>query len=209
MRHRLVPTSVPQGGDANRVGGGLSGLHQVHAAPGVPERIADLIPRVRLIYVLRNPLERIRSHYLDDVARGRERRPISDAVAGNEHYLAPSRYAMQTEEYLKHFPREQLLLVTSESLRNDRSATMRRVHDFIGVASDWAAPVQDREFNATAQKTAPGLLLLAARHIPGGPAAVAGAPAGQGCRADLRQHETSGGYPGGHDLARSGAGAHR
>lgn len=134
---------------------------------GVPERIADLIPGVRLIYVIRNPLERIRSHYLDDLARGRERRPIGEAVSGNEHYLAPSRYALQIEEYLKYFPRKRLLLMTSESLRDDRGAAMRRVHDFIGVNSDWSTPVQEREFNSTDKKTAPGPLLLAARHIPG------------------------------------------
>jgi hypothetical protein len=154
-------------GDAVAVGEASTDYTKYPLFRGVPERIADLTPRVRLIYVVRNPLERIRSHYLHDVARGRERRPIGEAVSGNEHYLAPSRYAMQIEEYLKHFPREQLLLVTSEGLRNDRRATMRRVHDFIGVTSDLATPVQDREFNSAAQKTAPGRLLLAARHIPG------------------------------------------
>jgi hypothetical protein len=134
---------------------------------GVPERIAELVPDVRLIYVIRNPLERIRSHYLHDVARGKERRPIGEAVSGNEHYLAPSRYALQIEEYLKHFPREQLLLVRSESLRNDRRAAMARVHDFLGVKRDWSTAVQDLEFNSTGRKTAPGLLLRAARHLPG------------------------------------------
>ena len=134
---------------------------------GVPERIAGLLPDVRLIYIIRNPVERIRSHYLHDVARGRERRPIGEAVSGNEHYLAPSRYAQQIEEYLEFFPRERLLLVTSEGLRKDRRAVMHRVHNFIGVNSDWSTSVQDHEFNATGQKTAPSLLLRAARHIPG------------------------------------------
>ena len=134
---------------------------------GVPERIAGLIPRARLIYVIRNPLERIRSHYLHDLARGRERRPIGAAVSGNDHYIVPSMYAFQVERYLEHFPREQLLLVTSESLRHDRCAAMRRVHQFIGVDSEWSTPVQQREFNATDQKTAPSVLLRAARHVPG------------------------------------------
>jgi hypothetical protein len=135
---------------------------------GVPERIAALIPGVRLIYVMRDPVERIRSHYLHDVACGRERRPIGEAVSGNEHYLAPSRYSLQIDQYLEQFPPEQLLLVTSDCLRNDRPAAMRRVHDFIGVNSDWSTPVQDLEFNSTDQKTTPGPLLRAARHIPGG-----------------------------------------
>jgi hypothetical protein len=138
-------------------------LHQ-----GVPERIAELIPEVRLIYVIRNPLERIRSHYRHDLACGRERRPIDQAVAGNEHYLAPSRYALQIEQYLAHFRPEQLLVVTSERLRSDRATVLRRVHGFIGVGSEWSTPAQQLEHNSTADKTAPGPLLRAARHIPGG-----------------------------------------
>ena len=128
---------------------------------------ASLIPSARLIYVVRNPLARIRSHYLHDIARGRERRPIGEAVPGNEHYLAPTRYALQIERYLEHFPREQLLVVTSESLRHDRHDAMRRIHDFIGVAPDLSTPVPDLEFNPTDRKTAPGLLLRTARHVPG------------------------------------------
>jgi hypothetical protein len=155
-------------GDAIAVGEASTDYTKYPLYRGVPQRIAELMPLVRLIYVLRNPVDRIRSHYLHDLARGKERRTIDEAVSGNEHYLAPSRYALQIEEYLKRFPREQLLLVTSESLRNDRSAAMRRVHDFIGVNGEWSAPVQDREFNAASGKMTPSLLLRIARRVPGG-----------------------------------------
>ena len=135
--------------------------------PGVPARIANTMPGVKLLYVIRNPLDRIRSHYLHDVARGRERRPMSEAVPANLHYLAPSRYALQIEQYLEHFPREQMLVITSEALRSDRGATMRRVHEFLGVDAEWSAPVQQKEFNSIAAKSAPSPLLLAARRLPG------------------------------------------
>lgn len=155
-------------GDAVAVGEASPDYAKFPLHKGVPERIADLVPEVRLIYVMRNPVERIRSHYLHDLACGRERRPIDQAVPGNEHYLAPSKYALQIEQYLEHFPREQLLLMTSENLRSDRQAAMRRVLDFIGVHDEWSRPVRDQEFNATDQKTTPGVLLRAARHVPGG-----------------------------------------
>lgn len=135
---------------------------------GVPERIAGILPSARLVYVIRNPVERVRSHYLHDVARGRERRPIGDAVLGNDHYLAPSRYAVQLEQYLGFFPRAQLMVLTSEELRSDRTVAMRRVHQFLGVDPEWTAPNSGQEFNATGEKAAPGLLLRAARLVPGG-----------------------------------------
>lgn len=155
-------------GDAVAVGEASPDYTKFPLHRGVPERIADLIPEVRLIYMMRNPVERIRSHYLHDLACGRERRPIGQAVPGNEHYLAPSRYALQIEQYLEHFPREHLLLMASESLRSDRHAAMRRILDFIGVHDGWSTPAQDLEFNATDQKTTPGVLLRAARQVPGG-----------------------------------------
>ena len=84
---------------------------------GVPERIAAHLPDVRLVYVVRDPIARIRSHYQTKVAEGSEKAPFSDAVFGNPIYLDYSRYAMQIEQYLEHFPREQLLVITSEDLR--------------------------------------------------------------------------------------------
>jgi hypothetical protein len=154
-------------GDAVAVGEASPDYTKYPIYQGVPQRIAETMPGVKLIYVLRDPVERIRSHYLHDVARGRERRPIGEVVPGNVHYLAPSRYALQIDRYLEHFPREQLLVLTSEDLRTDRRATMRRVHEFIGVDADWSAPVQEREFNGIASKAAPGLLVRAARNVPG------------------------------------------
>lgn len=134
---------------------------------GVAQRVADTLPHARLVYAVREPVERIRSHYLHDVARGRERRPIEVAVPGNPHYLAPSSYALQLEQYLEHFPRERLLVVRSEDLRSRREETMRRVHAFLGVDPSWSAPDQDREYNAIGAKSAPGPLMRAARHLPG------------------------------------------
>lgn len=133
---------------------------------GVAGRLAHALPDARVVYAVRQPVERIRSHYLHDVARGRERRPIEVAAPGNPHYLAPSSYALQIEQYLEHFPRERLLVVRSEDLRHRREETMRRVHEFLGVDPEWSAPDQEREYNSISAKSAPGPLLRAARHLP-------------------------------------------
>jgi len=45
-------------------------VHQVSGFKGVPERIAQHLPDVRLIYVVRDPIERIRSHYQHRVLSG-------------------------------------------------------------------------------------------------------------------------------------------
>jgi Sulfotransferase domain len=144
--------------------------------PGVPERIVAWMPRVRLVYLLRHPVERARSHYLHDLASGRERRPIEQVLPGNSFYLDPSRYAMQIEQYLRFFEREQLLLATSEDLRHRQAETLRGIYSFLGVDPDWESHAAEREYHHTTAKGMPGPLLRAARRVPGASAVRLRAP---------------------------------
>jgi sulfotransferase family protein len=138
---------------------------------GVPERIAAHIPDARLLYVIRDPIERIRSHYQHRVSEGREDTPFERAVVENPIYVGDSSYAMQIERYLEHFPREQLLVILNEDLRADRAPTMRRVYEFLGVDTDWVSPDLDREFFQTTDRPSrslvpPGARKLLKRYIP-------------------------------------------
>lgn len=102
--------------------------------PDVPARMRAVVPDVRLLYLVRDPLERIESHYRHLVVEGSEMRPIDVAVLANPaEYIARSRYHLQVTRYLEHFPREQLLLLTTEALRDDPGATLSQVYAFLGV----------------------------------------------------------------------------
>lgn len=134
--------------------------------PGVPDRIAALLPEARLIYVVRDPIERIRSHYQHQVAVGAERAPLERAVFDNPIYVDCSRYAMQIEQYLQCFSREQLLLITAEDLRTQRLPTVRRVYEFLGVDVDYVPPNLDREFYRTGERvTYPQLVWRIRRNL--------------------------------------------
>jgi hypothetical protein len=103
--------------------------------PGVAERIAAVVPAAKLIYLVRNPIDRVFSHYLHDRANGRERLPFQVAVRRDERYLAPSRYAAQLEQYLHVFSSDQVLVLKTDDLLTRRAGTVRRVLEFIGVNS--------------------------------------------------------------------------
>ena len=134
---------------------------------GVPARIADLLPDIRLIYLVRHPIERMRSHYLDHVIYGAEKAPIEKALLDNPLYLNASRYALQMEQYMPHYPRERLLIIRSEELRHARAPTLRRIYEFLGVATDWIPADVEREFHRTADRRVPRRLLGAVRRLPG------------------------------------------
>lgn len=161
-------------------------MHPVFS--GVPERIAALLPDVRLIYLVRDPIERMRTQYLryrfpakvraeepppgGDPAvaaalnRGWDRRPIERALLESPVYLNTSRYALQIERYLERFPREQLLVVTSEKLRADRESTLGAICRFLGV-DDRAPLAASEEFNRTAERRVPRGAVLALQRTPG------------------------------------------
>lgn len=104
-----------------------------HAWSGVPERIAQALPNVRLIYVVRDPLDRLVSHYVHNYAKGREHRPISEATPPDSNYVLSSMYAYQLDAYLDHFPKDQILIVDSSDLRDRTTETMARIFAFLGV----------------------------------------------------------------------------
>src|SRR3954451_418734 len=68
---------------------------------GVPERIHGLIPAARFIYVVRDPVDRVISHYQHRIGLGEEHRTIEEVMAqpndAEERYVAASSYATQLE----------------------------------------------------------------------------------------------------------------
>jgi hypothetical protein len=159
--------------DDGATAGEASTAYSKHpVVPGVPERIAGVVPGCKLIYVLRHPIDRIRSHYEHRVAIGSERAPLSEAVIREPIYTVCSRYSTQIERYLDVFPREQLHVLTAEGLRNDRAATMRRVFGFLGVDPNVTPPTIEREYYRTDGRAryppaAARLRSAIKQHVPG------------------------------------------
>jgi hypothetical protein len=99
----------------------------------VAARMAAVVPQVRLIYLVRHPLERMRSHYLMMSKRPGVNPGTFEAFVRSSEALGTSRYGTQLQAYLKHFPREHILVVESERLRRQRRAALAEVFGFLGV----------------------------------------------------------------------------
>jgi sulfotransferase family protein len=142
------------GPDAVAVGEASPAYTKYPLYGGVPERMAELIPNARLIYLVRDPIERIRSHYEHCVLVGMESAPIDVAVFRDPRYLDCSRYGLQIARYLRHFPSEQILIVRSEDLRGRREETVRSILRFLEVDDDVLPSSLDREFYRTNDREA-------------------------------------------------------
>ena len=99
---------------------------------GVPARMAQLIPKARLVYVVRDPIARMQSMYMHQVSAGRERRRPEAALL-DDRYLEPSRYGFQLAAFLDHFDRSQVLVIASEVLRERPREALSAVFSHLAV----------------------------------------------------------------------------
>lgn len=138
---------------------GESSTHYTKAPKwsGVPERIAKVIPDVRMVYLLRDPIDRIRSMYAFLVFRDNEQRSFEQVAIEDSRYVDWSLYAYQLELYLEHFDRSQILVLWSDDLRHRRDHTVGRILSFIGLDPD-ISPIRSvlaKEINTVEGRTQP------------------------------------------------------
>jgi hypothetical protein len=151
-----MSTAVRRAGSRRVITGEACPYYFFH--PLVPERMRALLPDVRLILMLRDPVARAYSHYLHEVARGFEQLSFEDALdaeserlAGEEEriraqpfhvsfahqhfsYLARGHYAEQLVRWQVAFPRDQLLIVDSGDFFADPDKGFREVTRFLAIA---------------------------------------------------------------------------
>ena len=127
------------------------------ASPHAPRRMAELMPQARLIVMLRNPVDRAFSHYQHERALGRETLTFEQAIEMEEErtageyermkededyfslpyhhyaYLTRGIYVDQLQHWYSAFPREQVLVISSERFWADPSGVLRSVFQFLDL----------------------------------------------------------------------------
>jgi hypothetical protein len=125
---------------------------------GVPERIRDLVPQAKFIYLVRDPIARTVSHYQHLVSIGEEQRSLQNALSDLADPYLPlichSRYASQLELYLSHFPQERMLVIDQADLLADRRSTLRKIFAFLSVDDTFASSRFDQELFRSSERRA-------------------------------------------------------
>jgi hypothetical protein len=119
---------------ASRVRGETSPGYTSPDHPGVAARMAAVVPDVRLVYLVRDPVERALSQYRHHVRDGSEHRQVDEALTDPaSQYVTRSRYHERLLPFLEEFSRERILIVAQEHLREEPQRTLRRVCRFVGA----------------------------------------------------------------------------
>ena len=105
--------------------------------------------------MVRDPLDRIAAHWVHNYAKRREKGDLrATLMHPNTSYLARSHYYTQLQQFLRFYPREQVLVIEQEELRNQRIETLRRVFEFVGVDPGFRHPRFATQRHQTSRKTA-------------------------------------------------------
>lgn len=137
------------------VTGEASAFYMFH--PHVPKRVSQVIPQVKLIALLRNPVDRAYSQYHLEVELKRETLSFEEAIEREEErigkerekvlkdehyvsfdfsrysYLARGIYVDQLRTWMSFFPREQLLILKSEDFYADPVAALEQTSKFLNL----------------------------------------------------------------------------
>jgi len=99
---------------------------------GVAPRLYQFNPDARLVYIVRDPVERAISEYWFSRKRGWESGP-PDQLRRASKYWNLSNYPMQVRQYLKYFSQNQLYVMTLEELQRAPAATMGALFTWLGL----------------------------------------------------------------------------
>lgn len=116
------PASAP-GGDETIVTGEATPYYLFH--PHAPRRCAEVLPDVRLIALLRNPVDRAYSHYHHEVRRGRERLSFDEAIRQERERLADTASKLLADDRAYSYAHQHFSYL-SRGLYGEQIAAWRR-----------------------------------------------------------------------------------
>jgi Sulfotransferase family len=115
---------------------GLRGESSTHYTklPDYPRTVARMVrdlPAVKLIYLMRHPIDRLMSHYVHEQTTGRIKVGVQEAVERHHELIEYSRYAMQLQPFLDAYGFENVLPVFFPRLVYHPQAELERIGRFL------------------------------------------------------------------------------
>lgn len=111
-----------------------------HCVAKTASRIATYIPDAKLILMVRDPIERIESHYVQMLSNAREIVPIDAALEKWPEIVGTSDYGATLETLRAYFPAENILVLFLDDYKADKRRAHAQVLEFLGLdGSDEAA----------------------------------------------------------------------
>ena len=124
--------------------------------PNTATTIKQVLPDVKIVMILRNPVERLYSQYLMNLKLGKiiERDLLKEIASdqakpikgwGVSHlYLEVGNYYEQVKRYYDNFPAQNIKVILFDDFKKDAAGTMRDLFHFLGVDENFALDMSQR-----------------------------------------------------------------
>ena len=122
----------------------------------MPQRIFETLGQdIKFIYVLRDPIKRIISHYYEAQSQNRIEVSLDKYLEGNlenNNIILTSLYYKQLSKFLEFYPIEKFKIITFERLKENRVETMNEIYNFLKLKSIKDYKVYDYILNPSDNK---------------------------------------------------------
>lgn len=115
-----------------------------------PSRVFLYNPKMRIVLSLRDPIERAYSNHLHEVKIGHvtgQNIEFENGLINNPMYLMQSNYAQQLARWLAVFPRDQILVIFQEEIRDDPVIQARNLYRFLGISENHQSWFLEKKVN--------------------------------------------------------------
>ena len=119
---------------------------------GVPERIHDFCPNAKIIYIMRDPIERAMSQYWWEVQYSAEGRKMPSAILNNNWIMNASNYALQLKPYIELFGAESVFALTMEELQASPQETLKSIFIWLNVDPTFKLKNEFKTYNQSANR---------------------------------------------------------
>lgn len=126
-------------------------LGDISEKENIPRVMFHYSPECKIIYILRNPIERLISLYVHQVKMGRFFGTLNQYFATNRNFdISTSCYSSQISNYLKYFTFSSILFLDFENLVLYPKKTLKDVCSFLNIeVNDFDLPDNYKIYNAT------------------------------------------------------------
>lgn len=126
-----------ESGDSKIIGESSGLYSHCEKFPMTAQRMHMLIPNCKIIYLVRNPIERLKSHWAWDISNGRAIGNINIAVREQNYLIEQSKYFKQIKAYRNFFPDHKIKVLFMEDMITNEKFFLKDVWKFLDVDASY------------------------------------------------------------------------
>lgn len=126
--------------------GEVSPTYMIHKE--AHKRIYNFNPKVKLLFILRNPIERAYSHYCMNVRAGEATRKIDKEIKRGRRVVEDGMYLNKIERYLKFFDKDKIYIHVFGDLKKSPKKFIEKIYANLGVKEDFCPDILNEKYHS-------------------------------------------------------------